>query len=101
MRIKITRRTDKGVTPMRSTRLGLTIAALLLAAPILFAESPNLEPLTLEEFNQVRVTLETPVKYPWYRVHWEGTLWDAQARAAREGKPIAVFVTGGEPLGIC
>jgi hypothetical protein len=59
-------------------------------------------PLTVKQFEEVR-SLVAPSKDEavWMKVKWVTTLWEAQERAAKEGKPIACFCVGGEPLGIC
>jgi hypothetical protein len=58
--------------------------------------------LTIEQFKQVRELMKPlPGENPWTAVNWLTTLWEAQEKAAREGKPIVVCTTGGEPLGLC
>jgi hypothetical protein len=59
-------------------------------------------PLSWQEFTEVRQIVK-PLRQenPWNQVHWVPTLWEAHEKAVKEGKPIVVFTTGGEPLGIC
>lgn len=66
------------------------------------ASSRPKAPLTEARFEHLQ-KLVKPVRgeQRWRQVRWMTTLWTAQAKAAKEGKPIAVFAVGGEPLGIC
>jgi hypothetical protein len=62
----------------------------------------KLPALTVKQFNQVRELMKPlPGENLWNEVNWVRTLWEAQEKAAKEGKPIVVFATGGEPLGLC
>jgi hypothetical protein len=67
------------------------------------ADPPADKPvLTSKQFDQIRALVKsTDEEPPWAKVNWVGTLWEAHEKAVKEGKPIAVLTTGGEPLGIC
>lgn len=93
------------LTKVRLTAAVLVVAATLtgLAGARFAAPKPEeKDGLTIAEYQQVR-ELVKPLRgeAPWNKVKWIATLWEAQAKAAKEGKPIAICTTGGEPLGIC
>jgi hypothetical protein len=59
-------------------------------------------PWALKEFAEVRQLVKpAPGENLWDRVRWMPTLWEAHERAVEEGKPIVIFASGGEPLGVC
>ena len=59
-------------------------------------------PISAKTYDKLRTLVKPlPDQQQWNHVKWQLTLWEAQALAAKEGKPIAVMATGGEPLGIC
>jgi hypothetical protein len=65
-------------------------------------EPPAPDAQAMAQFESLRALVQpTHGIFRWDRIKWETTLWDAQARAAKEGKPIVAFAVGGEVLGIC
>jgi hypothetical protein len=58
------------------------------------------EPLTPEQFKQVRALVKPDVdEEKWAQIPWLSSLWDARKQAAKEGKPILLWEMDGHPLG--
>jgi hypothetical protein len=86
-----------------------TTASLLLFVyalfPVsLFAQSKHaLTTSTRDDLHKL-IRLQ-PGEYPWDAIPWYASLWHARKAAAKEGKPILIFGTGGagfnDPLGNC
>ncbi len=79
-------------------------AAVALAALILIASSPRLIgaelPALPADFTRLHALVrpradESQVE----QVPWAATIWEARIKAAAEGKPIFIWVTGGPPGG--
>jgi hypothetical protein len=51
------------------------------------------------EFNQLHAELQPEKDAPWRSIPWKISLLEAQAVAAREGKPIFIWAMDGHPLG--
>jgi hypothetical protein len=85
---------------MRRLLLAFAAAAVTLAGGI--AGPLDAQALSEKEFGQLRELVKPSAgENLWLQVNWVHTLWEAHEKAVKEGKPIAVFTTGGEPLGIC
>jgi len=55
--------------------------------------------LTESEFQKLHRELQPNPKATWRTIPWKTSLLDAQAAAAREGKPIFIWAMDGHPLG--
>ena len=51
------------------------------------------------EFQQLHRELQPDLKAMWRTIPWKTSVLDAQAAAAREGKPIFIWAMDGHPLG--
>jgi len=71
-----------------------TLKALLLTA--LLATSGT---LSLDEFERLHREVRPVPTASWKTIPWEISLLDAQAKAAKERKPIFIWAMDGHPLG--
>jgi len=72
------------------------------ARPAFPAQEQRSRGLSLGTFTRIRELVKPSAgENSWLKVKWVGTLWEAHEKAVKDGKPIAIFTTGGEPLGIC
>lgn len=55
--------------------------------------------LSEKEFNRLHAELQPAADAPWRTIPWKISLLEAQAVAAREGKPIFIWAMDGHPLG--
>ena len=55
--------------------------------------------LTEAEFQKLHRELQPNPKATWRTISWKTSVLDAQAAAAREGKPIFIWAMDGHPLG--
>ena len=55
--------------------------------------------LTEAEFQKLHRELQPNLKATWRTIPWKTSVLDAQAAAAREGKPIFIWAMDGHPLG--
>ena len=55
--------------------------------------------LTEAEFQKLQRELQPHLKATWRTIPWKTSVLDAQAAAAREGKPIFIWAMDGHPLG--
>jgi len=55
--------------------------------------------LTEAEFQKLHRELQPNPKATWRTIPWKTSVLDAQAAAAREGKPIFIWAMDGHPLG--
>ena len=55
--------------------------------------------LSETEFQQLHADLQPATDAPWRTIPWKISLLEAQAVAAREGKPIFIWAMDGHPLG--
>ncbi len=88
--------------------VGATIAPPLHYQGTCFAQSSRktsensaartIKPLSEERFHQLHAELQ-PGNEPWLTIPWKIKLLDAQAAAARDGKPIFIWAMDGHPLG--
>ena len=69
----------------------------LCLIPFLFAQS--VLALTEAEFQKLHRELQPNPKATWRTIPWKTSVLDAQAAAAREGKPIFIWAMDGHPLG--
>ena len=65
--------------------------------PILFAQAAL--GLTEAEFQKLHRELQPDPQATWRTIPWKTSVLDAQAAAAREGKPIFIWAMDGHPLG--
>ena len=65
--------------------------------PILLVQSALA--LTDAEFQKLHKALQPNPKATWRTIPWKTSVLDAQATAAREGKPIFIWAMDGHPLG--
>jgi hypothetical protein len=70
---------------------------LLLLIPLFFAQTTF--GLTEAEFQKLHRELQPNPKVTWRTIPWKTSVLDAQAAAAREGKPIFIWAMDGHPLG--
>jgi hypothetical protein len=55
--------------------------------------------LTEAEFQKLHRELQPNPDATWRTIPWKTSVLDAQAAAAREGKPIFIWAMDGHPLG--
>jgi hypothetical protein len=55
--------------------------------------------LTLGEFETLHRELQPTGTEAWRTIPWKTAMLDAQATAAKEGKPIFIWAMDGHPLG--
>lgn len=55
--------------------------------------------LSEKDFKQLHAELQPAEDAPWRTIPWKVSLLEAQAVAAREGKPIFIWAMDGHPLG--
>jgi len=55
--------------------------------------------LTLGEFETLHRQLQPTGSEGWRTIPWKTAMLDAQATAAKEGKPIFIWAMDGHPLG--
>ena len=55
--------------------------------------------LTLGEFETLHQQLQPTGAEVWRTIPWKTAMLDAQATAAKEGKPIFIWAMDGHPLG--
>ena len=55
--------------------------------------------LTEAEFRKLHRELQADPSATWRTIPWKTSVLDAQAAAAREGKPIFIWAMDGHPLG--
>ena len=55
--------------------------------------------LSETEFERLHAELQPAEDAPWRTIPWKVSLLEAQATAAREGKPIFIWAMDGHPLG--
>jgi len=67
---------------------------LILA--VLFAASGT---LSVSEFEKLHAELQPSPDDAWRTIPWETSLIGAQAKAAREKKPLFIWAMDGHPLG--
>lgn len=67
---------------------------LLLVAAVLAAD-----PVSENEFEQLRRETKPDAAAAWRSIPWRTSVLDAQAEAARSGKPIFIWAMDGHPLG--
>ncbi|MBL67663.1 MAG: hypothetical protein CMO74_04290 [Verrucomicrobiales bacterium] len=69
----------------------------LWLAPLLLAQTA----LALDEkdFQKLHRELQPDPKATWRTIPWKTSVLDAQAEAARTGKPIFIWAMDGHPLG--
>ncbi|MDE2681101.1 MAG: hypothetical protein OSB29_07020 [Verrucomicrobiota bacterium] len=70
---------------------------LLLLISMFFAQTTF--GLTEAEFQKLHRELQPDPKATWRTIPWKTSVLDAQAAAAREGKPIFIWAMDGHPLG--
>ena len=89
---------------MTSTRFLVTVlvSTALLAlhcAASLFAQEPAQSGLTLADFDKLHKELQPPRDELWRTIPWHVSILEGREAAAKNGKPIFVWVASGEPLG--
>jgi hypothetical protein len=81
------------------------VAAALLAAGAAFgvttlaAQDKGVAGLTAAEFEKLHKELQPPRDELWRSIPWQVSIVEGRELAAREKKPIFVWVASGEPLG--
>jgi len=55
--------------------------------------------LTDQEFQRLHSELQPAADAPWRTIPWKISLLEAQAAAARDGRPIFIWAMDGHPLG--
>ncbi len=86
-------------------RLNTTARAILLAAAgmafpgLAAAEEPKEKQLSGADFEKLHRELQPPKDELWRSIPWHVSILEAREQAARDKKPIFVWVASGEPLG--
>ncbi len=87
----------------RTNKTALTLllaAAVVTALPSLAAAAePTEKQLSVADFEKLHQELQPPKDEPWRSIPWHVSILEARAQAARDKKPIFVWVASGEPLG--
>ncbi|MFP6762204.1 MAG: hypothetical protein VB858_01260 [Planctomycetaceae bacterium] len=55
--------------------------------------------LSENRFEQLHAELQPAADAPWRTIPWKISLLEAQATAARDGRPIFIWAMDGHPLG--
>ena len=63
------------------------------------AQPPAISGLTLAEFEKLHNELQPPKDELWRTIPWHVSILEGRDAAAKNGKPIFVWVASGEPLG--
>ena len=89
---------------MTVTRLSAAILAIAAFAGFhnnasLRAQPPAISSLTLAEFEKLHKELQPPKDELWRTIPWHVSILEGRDAAAKNGKPIFVWVASGEPLG--
>jgi hypothetical protein len=72
----------------------------LTLLPLLCAPARAAEPITAEQFPQLRTLIKpSATEDRWAKIPWRISLWEARKEAARAGKPILLWEMDGHPLG--
>ena len=79
---------------MPSTRVGVRLLLKPRNRPLASAVG-----LTEKEFLKLHRELQSNPQATWRTIPWKTSVLDAQAAAAREGKPIFIWAMDGHPLG--
>jgi hypothetical protein len=82
---------------LRNDDLNFSTMKLYRFIPIFFAYAAL--GLTEAEFQKLHRELQPDPKATWRTIPWKTSVLDAQAAAAREGKPIFIWAMDGHPLG--
>lgn len=62
-------------------------------------ENATRKPMTLADFKRLHQELQPPKDELWRTIPWQVSILEGRERAAKEMKPIFVWVASGEPLG--
>ena len=83
------------------TALTILLAAVAgMAFPSLAAtEEPKEKHLSVADFEKLHRELQPPKDELWRSIPWHVSILEGRDQAAREKKPIFVWVASGEPLG--
>jgi hypothetical protein len=89
---------------MTVTRLSAAVLAFAAFAGLhnnasLRAQPPGSGGLTLTEFEKLHKELQPPKDELWRTIPWHVSILEGRDAAAKNGKPIFVWVASGEPLG--
>jgi hypothetical protein len=75
-------------------------AAIMIAALLPFQlRAADAGALTAVEFERLHRELQPPGDELWRSIPWHVSLLEGRQRAAKERKPLFVWVASGEPLG--
>ena len=83
----------------------ILIVTAIIAWGVLTRALPAAEPTAGEgglapgEFEKLHKELQPPRDELWRTIPWQASILEGRQRAAREKKPIFVWVASGEPLG--
>jgi hypothetical protein len=79
-----------------------TVAASFFLVMAVAAESP-VPPVPADQFDTlVKLIKPAPGESKWAEIPWLLDVYDAQKKAAEEGKPILIWSAGGgQPIGSC
>lgn len=86
---------------LNQTALTILLAAAAgMASPGLVAtEDPKEKQLSATDFEKLHRELQLPKDELWRSIPWHVSILEAREQAARDKKPIFVWVASGEPLG--
>lgn len=89
---------------MTVTRCGAALLAGLIllgfrASPVLDAQQQTTSSLSVAEFDKLHRELQPPADELWRSIPWQVSILAGREQAARDKKPIFVWVASGEPLG--
>src|SRR5439155_1742334 len=77
----------------------LDVAAGMAMPQRTLAAEPAVKQLTAADFERLHQELQPPKDELWRSIPWHVSILEARAQAARDKKPIFVWVASGEPLG--
>ena len=91
------------VTRLQTVVLVFTVIIALVADRVLVAgeKSPPKQAagLSVAEFEKLHQELQPPKDELWRTIPWQVSILEGRELAAKEKKPIFVWVASGEPLG--
>ena len=79
--------------------MNITILCLIAAIGSMPLPCHDQDTLSQQQFQRLHRQLQASADAPWRTIPWKTSVLDAQAAAAREGKPIFIWAMDGHPLG--
>ena len=88
------------IAKLRTALAVLAACAVALSLPTYWSPAADKPAgLTLADFEKLHKELQPPKDELWRSIPWQVSIIEARELAAKEKKPIFVWVASGEPLG--